>query len=64
MDLSADHIGFVAAAYVLTFAVLMGLIGLVVADLRAQRSALARLEGTDGRRRRAAKTEEAEEAST
>jgi heme exporter protein CcmD len=59
MDFSADHIGFVAAAYALTFAVLIGLIFVVVADLRAQRSALARLEGAEGpRRRRAAKAEE------
>lgn len=60
MDFSADHIGFVTAAYGLTFAVLTGLIVIVLADLRAQRKALSRLEGTEGaRHRRAAKTEEA-----
>ncbi len=70
MDFSADHIGFVAAAYALTGAVLVGMILAVVADLRAQRSALAQLEdGHTGRRRRAARTEEpstakAEEPST
>ena len=59
MDFTADHIGFVAAAYALTFAVLAGLIVLVVADLRSQRNALEKLEGSAGsRRRRAARVEE------
>jgi len=55
MDFSADHIGFVAAAYGLTFAVLAGLILMVLADHRAQRTALERLGGTgDAPRRRKA----------
>ena len=59
MDFTADHIGFVTAAYGLTFAVLTGLIFMVLADLRAQRKALTRLEGEAGpRRRRTARAEE------
>ena len=54
MNFAADHIGFVLAAYGITFVVLAGLIAMVLVDLRAQRAALAELEGkSEGRRRRA-----------
>lgn len=55
MDLSADHIGFVAAAYGLSFVVLAGLILMVLVDNRAQRGALEKLGGAgDAPRRRKA----------
>ncbi len=52
LDFSADHIGFVAAAYGLTGIVLVGLIIVVIGGARAQRSALQKLEGDAASRRR------------
>ena len=42
--MSDPHLGFIVAAYLLTSAVLIGLVAAVVHDGRTQRRALARLE--------------------
>lgn len=60
LDMSAAHIGFVLTAYALTFVVLLGLIVVIAADLKAQRTALAKLEDAGApRRRRATSTQKA-----
>ena len=59
MDFSADHIGFVAAAYGLTGIVLVGLIIVVIAGAHAQHRALRKLEdGATSRRRKPVRAEE------
>ncbi len=45
------HAGYILAAYVITAAVLLGLIAWVVLDLRTQKRKLSRLEPQGGRRR-------------
>lgn len=54
MNFAADHIGYVIAAYAVTFVVLAALIVTVVATMRAQRTELTRLEANDAPRRRKA----------
>jgi heme exporter protein CcmD len=43
------HIGFVVAAYAIAAIVLVGMVVAVLADYRALRKALRRLESDDGR---------------
>lgn len=64
MDLSSSHIGFVLVAYAITAAVLLGLTLWIIIDLKAQRTALARLEDGSAphRRRKAAQAREATQA--
>jgi len=63
VDLSSAHIGFVLVAYTLTAVVLLGLTVWIVVDLKAQRSALSRLEdGSAGHRPR--KTAQAQGVET
>ena len=45
------HAGYILAAYLITAIVLLGLVGWVVMDLRAQRAKLNRLEAQGVRRR-------------
>jgi heme exporter protein CcmD len=42
--MSSSHIGFIAAAYGLTMAVLLGMILAILADYRRLRKSLSRLE--------------------
>jgi heme exporter protein D len=55
MEAAATHAGFIVAAYLVTAAVLLGLIAWVVADGRAQKRRLADLEARGIRRRSAGK---------
>ncbi len=48
-----DHLGFILAAYLATFAVIAGLVGWTVVDGRALRRRLADLEARGVRRRSA-----------
>ncbi|MGD0720439.1 MAG: heme exporter protein CcmD [Roseiarcus sp.] len=45
----ADHWGFVAAAYGVATVVILAMILATLADYRAQRAALRRVEDADGR---------------
>lgn len=45
------HAGFILAAYLVTFAVIFGLIGWVIADTRRQRATIAELEARGAGRR-------------
>jgi len=56
MDTAASHTGFIIAAYLVTAAVLIGLIVWVIADGRAQKRRLADLEARGIRRRSAGKS--------
>jgi heme exporter protein D len=49
----APHAGFIIAAYLVTFAVVVGMIGWIVLDGRLQRRRLAELEARGVRRRSA-----------
>ena len=55
MDWSAPHAGFVAAAYVLSFAILAGLVLFVMMRERASRRRIDELERRGAPRRRAEK---------
>ena len=46
-----DHLGFILAAYLATFAVVAGLVGWTVVDGRALKRRLAELEARGVRRR-------------
>ena len=63
MNFAADHIGFVIAAYAVTFVVLSALVVAVVAATRARRAELERLEASDAPRRRRASGAREPEAS-
>jgi heme exporter protein CcmD len=52
MDLDAAHIGFVIAAYVLSAAVLTGLVAKTILSLRARQRELGALEGRQAPRRK------------
>ena len=45
------HWGFIVASYLIAFGVMAGLVGWILADLRAQRRILADLEARGVRRR-------------
>jgi heme exporter protein CcmD len=55
MDWSAPHAGFVAAAYILSFAILVGLVFFVMLRDRASRRRIDDLERSGAPRRRAEK---------
>jgi heme exporter protein D len=54
MDFANPHVGFVVASYAITFVVLGGLIGWVIARGRSLDRRLARLEAEGAPRRRRA----------
>lgn len=56
------HWGFIVASYVISAAVLGGLVAWILADLRAQRRTLADLEARGVRRRSSSRPTEVEEA--
>jgi heme exporter protein CcmD len=53
MDLDASHIGFVIAAYVISAAVLTGLVANTILSLKARQRDLSALEKREAPRRKA-----------
>ena len=63
MDFSAEHAGFVVAAYAVAFVLLAGLAAVIVVRMRHIRRRLAELEAQGASRRAPARTPAMDEAT-